>query len=747
MRRSRCSSSTLLLAVVALAVSAPPASAASSNGGYTDPSRALGATSPSCRFVLDPTARRSCRASGSASQPHPLDAYGIDVRAGFSLTDPGRSFLSAMGTIGAGLWMGLLYLVKGVLLMLEWSFSLDLTNEAMPEARRSLQQLHDRAFGDSWLLLAISITGIWGMWRGLVQRRAAETFAGLAATVALIVLCLVVISRPAETVGRAAQLTNAAGLGVLSAATTGRVGAPRQALTDALSAVFATTVRDPWCALEFGSVDYCDQRTGDAARPTYAEVWLAYPAQSWQRGRLHEAMKGPRHDGFDPIGSAKDLLGLSDDRQLPPDVRRLVHPAPEQARMQEAGGTFPRLALLGTITVGLLGAVALYAYLGLRLLLAAGLTLVMLLIAPAMLLAPAVGDSGRATFIAWGRRLIGALLAKLIYAVFLAVVLATSGICSRLELGWFGTWLLLGAFWWGVFLKRDEIVGFVSAGAPRGESGGLGQSLTQGYYAWMLGRTARQAAGRAVTPLRQGGAALATRRADGRRARAAAVGGLARERLDADGRRAGDAAHTQASEIVVKRGQLQRELAAVDRRLRGFDEAAAAARAADAKPPAASVEQQHLLRRRQELRSLVDDPAAREAVQAVRHADRNRALTGEAVSQTDLDVYRARRAADHRADLPIDDERHLRAAGIAPSEYSAAGTDRRERLRAQAREHLDRERALLAAGSEGAEPSAIKHARHWLDDQELRHRVAEERARLRDERRKRRARDGVFRKR
>src|SRR4051794_27783100 len=176
---------------------APPSAAGpTADDAYADPARELGATSPSCRFALDAARRRSCRRSGSALQPEPLSSYGLDVRSGFSLTDPGKTFMSALQSTGAALWMALLYVVKGILLLLEWAFSLDLTNQAMPEARRSLAQLHARAFGDDWLLLAISIAGCWGMWRGLVQRRTSETLGGLAATVALMLLALVVISKP-----------------------------------------------------------------------------------------------------------------------------------------------------------------------------------------------------------------------------------------------------------------------------------------------------------------------------------------------------------------------------------------------------------------------------------------------------------------------------------------------------------------------------------------------------------------------
>ncbi len=714
----------------------PPADSA-----YADPSRDLGATSPSCRYQLDFQRRRSCRASGSALHPHPLSSYGLDVRVGFSITDPGKSFLSAVQSLLAGLWMGLLYLVKGVLLLLEWSFSLDLTGQAMPAARESLARLHARAFGEPWLLLGISVAGIWGMWRGLVQRRAAETFGGLAATVALMVVGLVLISEPAGTVGRAARIANDAGLAVLGAATTGEVERPRHALVSALGGVFDATVREPWCAMQFGSAEYCDQATGDNRHPTNADVWLAYPAQSWQRERLFREVKGDDNGGFDPIGSAKDLLGLTDDRELPQHVKRLVHKEPERARMQQAGGTFPRAALLGLIAIGLLGAVALYAYLGVRLLLAGAMTLLLLLLAPAMLIAPAFGDSGRATFLAWIKRLIGALAAKLVYAVFLAVVLAASKTFAALEVGWFGTWLLLGAFWWGVFAKRQEIIGFVSAGTPHSEGRSLGQTLSHGYYAWQFGRAARLAGRKALGPPGRAAGQLSQARATGREARTAATTALAREHLDAQARAAISAEQSRAREVVGRRTAASRELRALDRRLQGYDEASAAARARGGTAPAPTSDQQALLARRQALRAALESSQVRQASEIVRHADRNRAQTGESVADRDLATYRNRRLADLRAALPLDHERNLRAAGIDPAEYQAAPAHRRDELLRRVRDSIATEQELL----EAADGRNGHTARRWLDPEELRRRTAEERRRLRDERRRRRAREGVYR--
>jgi hypothetical protein len=750
--REREPASTPAPASTSVPSTTPPAVAqaprdTAADSAYADPSRALGATSPSCRYQLDAVARRSCQASGSVASPHPLSAYGMDVRVGFSITDPGKSFLSALQSVAAAVWMGLLWLIKGVLLLLEWAFSLDLTRQGMPKIRETLARLQNQAFGDWWLLLAISIAGLWGMWRGLVQRRATETLAGLAATIALIVGGLVIIARPEDTVGRAAQAANETGLAVLAAASGQPVDQPRTALAGTLRRVFSDTVRDPWCALEFGSIDYCDEATGDRRLSTNAELWLAYPAQSWQRGRLHTLMKPPDHGGISAVGIAKRVLGIGgEDRKLPGDVEDLVRDAPNQARMQDAGGTFPRLALLLMILVGLLGAGALYAYLGVRLLLAAGMTLVLLLIAPAMLLAPAVGDSGRATFIGWIKRLVGAIAAKLIYAVLLAVVLAASRVFTGLDIGWFGTWLLSAAFWWGVFIKRHEIIKFVSAGTPHTHGDGISHALSHGYYAWMLGRGLSRAGARAAAPGRAGASALRTRRQEGQAARTAATGALAREQLDDRHRHVLYADQQHAREVVADRDRLQQELRAADRRLAGYDDAVTVAHASNGKPPKATPEQRQLLEHRQGLRVALAAPALQRAEQTVRHADRNTALTGDSVTSKDLDIHRARRARQLR-ELSDDPDQLITAAGIDPEVHRAAEPDERQRIERDAAARLGRERDLHeAAQSNGhSTPSTVAAARRWIRDEDLRKRTDEERARIRAERRQRRLTNGRFR--
>ena len=88
---------------------------------------------------------------------------------------------------------------------------------------------------------------------------------------------------------------------------------------------------------------------------------------------------------------------------------------------------------------------------------AALFSLFYLLIAPGMVLAPALGDGGRALFRRWAGHLLGAVVSKLLFSFLLGVVLAVLGILASLHaLGWWTQWLLMSAFWWGAYLRRHQ---------------------------------------------------------------------------------------------------------------------------------------------------------------------------------------------------------------------------------------------------------------------------------------------------
>lgn len=745
--------------------------------GYADPFASLGAGSPFCnRSGIGPKASASCRVSGSIAQTYPLSSYGLDVRIGFSLTKVENNLLGALQNLAALVWMGLVYLLKGVLLLLEWAFSLDLIGEAMPGARRALATLHSRVLGEPWFLAAIAVAGLWGIWRGLVQRRTIETLGALAATVALMVAGLVVIANPAGTVGYASKLANDGSLGVLSAASTGRVKEPAESFADAMRGIYDSLVLEPWCALEFGSVDWCIERAGKRSGLTNADVWLAFPAQGGQRKSLYKLTKGEELESGGILGSGISLgelagsaldgltkgplgqaLGLGkevlrgDDPKVSRQVQALVRKEPERVRMQEAGGTFPRLSLLALVAVGMLGAIGLLLYLGIRLLLAAILSLILLLFAPAMLLAPAFGDSGRRAFITWGKRLVGALAAKLVFALLLALVLVAASTIAALDIGWFGAWLLQLAFWWGVLLKRHELVGFLSVtGSPlRHGASGVRHWYRQARDARLAAASLAGGAGAvAAVPMLAIGRAGHARGA----ARREGVQSAARDELD---ERADSALHMQLAEArttLDRNEELDRELRDTNRGLSKYDTLVQAHKEWGKPAPMPGDKEAALLRRRDVLEGSKQPPeATRQARSIVGAADRNLALRGSEFTDRERRALVEQRGRDIESDLSLEHERNLRFAGVDPRTFERASEQERSRMRAQSREAIERDRRLLAALPSEDRPRAgrreFKHARIELPPERLRARTAERREIQRQERARRRQRERLYRRR
>ena len=133
---------------------------------------------------------------------------------------------------------------------------------------------------------------------------------------------------------------------------------------------------------------------------------------------------------------------------------------------QGGDGVLTRLSMLALFALGLLGAVLLLAWLAIRLFTQAAIAFVLLLAAPFALFFPMLGESGRAAFKTWGLTLIGATVAKVVYAAFLSVVLL--GIAIFGSLGDATGFLLACAFAWAVFLKRASLIAWMSVGDVEG---------------------------------------------------------------------------------------------------------------------------------------------------------------------------------------------------------------------------------------------------------------------------------------
>jgi hypothetical protein len=579
---------------------------APSSGG--DPLVENGLGSPMCGAGvsgLSPVSRRNCLTSGFEAAGAPTGNYGLDVHIdsgaiGFSAATLEQDYLIEP------VWMGLVWVVHTLIVALEWCFTLDLLDSAaMSGVERALRGTQ-AAFTGPWLVLALALASLGAAYNGLVRRRVAETLGEGALMLAMMAGGLWVIADPTGTVGALGQWVDEASVGTLGAVVQGTPAQAPRTLADSLGGLFAGVVGGPWCYLEFGNVRWCSQpalldrrlhagalRIAAGAQPgvcgsegapaqvcevlegeqsraraqsaillgqarTNGELFLALPANEAGRNSINERES-----------LLSTLCGGSEDAT---DCRG---PTASEAEFRTQGGTGARVGGLLLIAIGALGAILLLGFVALHLLGAEIVSLLYLLLAPAAVIAPALGESGRAVFRAWATRLLGAVVSKLLFSFLLGVVLLLTRTMMELStFGWWTRWLLVSATWWGSYRQRHRVLGFAEGehrggGAhPRSIVRRAREQLEAPLGMWhgaqwvrsKLSRPAQDVQGRQMRV-----------RAGGERARAMA-GRQAERMLEQEHREAGErvaGARETQEQLSFKRARLQR--------LRGAQAAAAAA--------------------------------------------------------------------------------------------------------------------------------------------------------------------------
>jgi hypothetical protein len=461
-----------------------------------DPLVSNGLGSPLCKETLGSelalASRRDCETSGFAAAPAPTGDYGLDVHIDTGVLSP-SSWLPSItqDTVVTPLWMALVWAVHALVVMLEWSFTMELVDgDVMASIGSGLRQMQV-ALTDPWLPLALAATAMITTYHGLVRRRVADTLGEALLTIAMMVAGIGIIIDPSGTVGALGRWANQASLGTLAVATRGSPDGPRQVFAGGLGALFATVIEAPWCYLEFGNVSWCressllDPRLRAAAlriaaeessevscEPAAALAAPCTPAGSEQAKLLEhsiELLRDARSNGAiflalpanDPARNSINEEGsLLRTLCQSSEVDGCRGPTAAQAEFRTGGETWFRLGGLLLIAGGLLGMLLLIGFVALRLLRSAAFGVFYLLLAPALVLAPAFGERGRALFRRWLLQLFDAVVSKLVFAFLLGVVLAVLAILSRLYvLGWWTQWLLTSAFWWGAFLHRHQAFG------------------------------------------------------------------------------------------------------------------------------------------------------------------------------------------------------------------------------------------------------------------------------------------------
>jgi hypothetical protein len=477
----------------------------------TDPLVSNGLGSPLCArgavsADLAPASRQNCETSGFVAAAAPTGNFGIDVHIDTGLVPFGSGELlsTVQDLFVTPLWMALVWVAHALVVMLEWCFTIDLLDSGSVKLglATGLRQMQ-AAFTVPWLACVLALGAVLCAYHGLVRRRVAESLGQVLVALAMMAAGSWVMLNPAGTVGALGTWANEASLGTLAVTARGTpVGADR-ALADSMGTVFAAVVEVPWCYLEFGDVGWCrnparldpalrssalaiasaelagvDCKPGDSAlaqctRAGSAEAKaLEHSARLLRAARTNGAIflalpaNGPARNAINDPKSLLRAICQSD------DATSCRGATAAQAEFRTNHGTWARVGGLLLIVAGALGMMLLLGFLALRLLTSALFSLLYLMLAPAVVLAPALGEAGQAVFRKWAAKLLAAVVSKLLFSFLLGAILAILGILADLEaLGWWTQWLLMSAFWWGAFLQRHRALQLASGGHPQEPSG------------------------------------------------------------------------------------------------------------------------------------------------------------------------------------------------------------------------------------------------------------------------------------
>jgi hypothetical protein len=447
-----------------------------------------GLASPLCKGriagTLSGQAQADCRTSGFVGAPAPTNDYALDVHI-----DTGAFGVSKGGLLSivqdvliAPVWGALGWIVHVLLVALEWCYTLELLNGAETSTVASALGRARASFTDPWLAPVLALASLLVLHRGLVHRRVAETLGGALTMLVMMAVGLWVIADPADTVGTVGAWADQASLGALQATTGAAPTGTAAALGESVRALYASTIETPWCYLEFGNVGWCDDPSRLEPSLRAAALALAtHEGTSTQTRQLVRAAdtngalflafpaNGPARNSINQEGSLLRAICRSE------EATKCKGPAAAEAEFRTDGGTFPRMFGLLAIVAGIAGLALLFGSITVQLLMAALFSVLILLLAPIAVLAPALGDGGRAIFTGWATRLLGAVTSRLLFSFLLGALLSMQRIIASLAvLGWWTQWLLFSTMWWMAFLRRHQAAAMLREGSAARHNGAGG---------------------------------------------------------------------------------------------------------------------------------------------------------------------------------------------------------------------------------------------------------------------------------
>ena len=435
--------------------------------------------------------------SGGLVDQYPLSAYSLDYHTDVGITQLDGVPPTIAQWAAAQLWSLTSFLVKTVIDLFTWAFSLDLLGGApgqqggaLAPVANAITSVYENVIGEAWMVVAIVLAGMWGIWKALVQRRYTETAGALALSVVFVLIALFFVYQPERTIGQASGWTNTMSLAFLSGANRGTVDDPAQAKRHVADQLFGAFVYQPWVVLEFGGLRHCvdtDHLDDDGyPRPVsphdpgrdvcrdhlrqsadghggYAPRFLRYPAGSKGRNAEYDALR----KGSAPFDPSGQFRGYQVDKTDSPAVD-----------IQQEHGAYQRLTLAVVFFAGVLGAVVLLGFLSLAVILAQVVALVLLGFAPVALVIGIFPRAGHDFFRNWLAKLATAVFIKALYSLVIAIVVAVAAAlqASTESLGFLFSFGLQAIFFWAIFAYRKQITArLVAATTGAGYDGRMPQ--------------------------------------------------------------------------------------------------------------------------------------------------------------------------------------------------------------------------------------------------------------------------------
>jgi hypothetical protein len=485
---------------------------------------------------------------GSLQERYPLGNYWLDAQfeavdasltGGVDVSGVPPMLAHVLATV---LWEATRWLANLLITLFSFAFSLDLLSGsketggagALAPVATAIHSIYANVFGAPWLVLAVTVVGLWALWKTLLQRRYSETVGALGLSLVYLVIALAFVTQPAKTIGQASHWTNQMSEAFLTISHRGTVTGTGEAKRTAADQLFRLLVYEPWMVLQFGGTEHC-VRAGTGSEdedpvsvpvrplPQSAARRLAGGAEVGAEGKtcIHHSKYAPHFLAFSPGSDERDdeyeALNDGDASKLPeadPSARSgdyHLGPADKPATdAMEEGGQFQRLAVALLIFAGELGAFVLLGALSVGVILAQVLLLLMLAFAPVTLVFAVIPGRGHNFFVGWLTRLAGLLLRKAAYSLTLALLLAVAGALAvaTIQLGWLLSFGLQSLFFWAVFIQRrqltDRLIGAVAGTEAARQDGALRLLAVYGGLRAMNRplRSGRRSAGRALRRMR-----------------------------------------------------------------------------------------------------------------------------------------------------------------------------------------------------------------------------------------------------